>query len=195
MEVVAGRHSVVYQALGHLYLRGTARRRAAAPHAARRTTKCYPSFSRDGGDRLHDVGRRPGAAWVIGADGRRPRRDRTPGHYVGPAFTPDGTSIVYRATGGTPSREITCQPSPASSSCPRRAARRSGRRRRRASRTSATTGTRFFLRDRRDDRRVLRSVDLDGGDESSTSQSENATADRASPDGKWVAFVEGSTPT
>ena len=51
-------------------------------------------------------------------------------------------------------------------------------------------GTRIFLRDRRGDQAVLRSVTLDGGDEIVHVQSENAIQIVPSPDNKWVAFEE-----
>ena len=95
----------MYQALGHLYVRdlpnGTPRRLtkqtehfefypvAVARRQARSSTRRWND------EKLghHARGRRR-----RGGEGRWSRRK--PGHYLEPVFSPDGTQIVYRTSGG-----------------------------------------------------------------------------------------------
>jgi Tol biopolymer transport system component len=105
VSVAPDGRSVVFQALGHLYVRGLP---AGAP---RRLTgdddvfELYPSISRDGRwvvyTTWHD--QRLGDVRVVPLVGGKSRVvSRRPGHYVEPAFSPDGRLIaVRRGDGGT----------------------------------------------------------------------------------------------
>lgn len=183
---------VVYSALGHLYIRplpdGDPRRLTQdAAHEA------WPAFSPDG-SRIAYVtwdDQAKGRVRVIGSDGQGARDVvATPGHYASPAFAPDGRSIVYRATGPDSDRSLTHATDPGifvvavEGGTPKKVSDAG------QEPLFNADGTRIFLRDRRGDQAVLRSVTLDGFDEIVHVQSENAQQIVPSPDGRWVAFTE-----
>lgn len=184
--------TVVYSALGHLYLRalpdGTPRRLTQdTAHEA------WPAFSPDGRSLVYvtwdDASK--GRVRVVGVDGTSGRDVvSTPGHYAEPSFSPDGQQIVYRATTGDSRRGLThaVEPGiflvPASGGTPRKVTEDGDDPR------FDHTGTRLYLTGRRDNQFVLRSIDLHGGDEIVHVQSENATQAVPSPDGRWIAFAE-----
>lgn len=184
--------AVVFSALGHLYIRalpgGEPRRLTEdAAHEA------WPAFSPDGKSIAYvtwDDGAK-GRLKVIGVDGQGVRDVvATPGHYASPSFSPDGTTIVYRAAGPDSGRAITHATDPgvyvvpAAGGTPKKVT--DGGQEPMFDRA----GTRIFLRDRRGDQAVLRSVTLDGADEIVHVQSDNAIQIVPSPDNKWVAFEE-----
>ena len=186
-----GRH-VVYSALGHLYVRtlpdGQPRRLTQdTAHEA------WPAFSPDG-SRLAYVtwdDERMGRVKVIGTDGTGARDVvSTPGHYAAPSFSPDGRQLVFRATGPDGDRAVTHATDPGifvvpvEGGAPRKVTD-SGQ-----EPLFNRDGTRIFLRDRRGENTVLRSVTLDGADEIVHVQSENALQIVPSPDNRWVAFTE-----
>ena len=156
--------AVVFSALGHLYIRplpdGAPRRLTQDP-----AHEAWPSFSPDGKSIAYVTwdDEAKGRLKVTGVDGQGGRDViATPGHYASPSFSPDGASIVYRAVGPDGDRGITYATDPGVYVVP----------------TAGGTpkkvtdggqepifnrdGTRIFLRDRRGDQSVLRSVTLDG---------------------------------
>ncbi len=94
---------VAYSALGRIWVK-------AVPNGApRRLTaqesdwEFYPAWSRDGGSLVYVTWNDStlGRVCVAPASGGAGRTVTTqPGHYVEPAFSPDGRTIVYRAIGG-----------------------------------------------------------------------------------------------
>ena len=98
--------SVVYSALGHLYVR------ALPSGQARRLTKddrleFFPSFSRDGQWIVYTTwsDAELGRVRVVRPDGSAGRDIVTrPGHYVEPSFSPDGQTVVFRHAGGDQTR-------------------------------------------------------------------------------------------
>ena len=186
-----GRH-VVYTALGHLYLRtlpdGEPKRLTQdAAHEA------WPSFSPDGRQIAYVTwdDEAKGRIKVIGVDGQGGRDVvSTPGHYAQPSFSPDGSSIVYRAAGPDSDRGLTHATDPGvfvvplSGGAPKKVAE-SGQ-----EPLFDKSGTRIFVRDRRGEHTVLRSITLEGADEIVHVQSENALQIVPSPDSRWVAFTE-----
>jgi imidazolonepropionase-like amidohydrolase/Tol biopolymer transport system component len=192
VKVAPDGRSVVFSALGHLYVR------ALPDGQARRLTQdtaheAWPAFSPDGksiayvtwSDEAH------GRLRVVGTDGQGARDViATPGHYASPAFSPDGASIVYRAVGPDSDRGLThaVEPGvfvvPTAGGTPRKVTDGG------QDPLFNRDGTRIFLRDRRGDQAVLRSVTLDGADEIVHVQSDNAIQIVPSPDNRWVAFEE-----
>jgi imidazolonepropionase-like amidohydrolase/Tol biopolymer transport system component len=190
---------VVYSALGHLYSRtlptGEPRRLTSAE-----SLEFFPSFSRDGQWIVYttwtdaDMGR----VRVIKPDGTGGRDVVTrPGHYVEPAFSPDGQKIVYRHAGGDQTRGVFFSEEagiyvvPASGGEPL-LAREGG-----ADPEFDHTGTRLYFRDRRNNAYTLVSISvptaaspLPGRDEIEHVRSTNATEYAISPDGEWIAFEE-----
>jgi len=184
--------TVVYSALGNLYRRalpdGEATRLTADP-----VHEAWPSFSPDGRSLVYvtwdDAAK--GRVKVIGVDGTGARDVvATPGHYAMPSFSPDGTQIVYQAVGSDSRRGTTHGVEtgiflvPAGGGEPRLVTEDGD------APQFDHTGKRLYLRGRRDNQFVLRSVDLSGGDEIVHVQSENAVQAVPSPDGRWIAFAE-----
>jgi imidazolonepropionase-like amidohydrolase/Tol biopolymer transport system component len=190
--------SVVYTALGRLYRKslpdGPATKLTKdAADVASQWLEFAPKFSPDG--RLIVYGawndKEFGRIRVMNADGSGPRDVvSTPGHYTDPSFSPDGSRIAFRAVradgiraetrdeetgiyvvginGGEPEKVRDGGVDP----------------------QFDHTGKRIYFRDRRAEKFVLASVDLDGSDEIVHFQSDNASQIVPSPDGKWVAFAE-----
>lgn len=185
---------VVYQALGYLYIRELPN---GAPRRLTRQTnhfENYPAFSRDGRSIVYTTWNDDafGSIRIAPARGGEGRViTGKPGHYVEPVFTPDGTKIVYRiaapddllnpawarepgiystsSNGGTPVKITTDGVSPQFGSANDRV---------------------YFLSVEEEDKRALKSIELDGSDERTHLMSEESTEFRLSPDEKWVAFTE-----
>ena len=186
---------VVYQALGHLYVRalpdGTPRRLTTQTDLF----EFHPSWSRDGASIVYVTwdDRALGSVRVApagGGDGET--LTALPGHYVEPAFSPDGQTIVFRRTGAGSLRAPYWNQE--------RGVYRIGRdgraEKRIAERGQApqfgASSDRVFLLDTESggERRMLVSIGLDGQDRRVHLTSENATAYAVSPDEQWVAFTE-----
>ena len=199
VEVSPQGDQVVYQALGHLYVRdlpsGEPRRLTSQDDHF----EFYPSYSRDGryivystwndaqlgSIRVASSRRDSGENWVVTSN---------PGHYLTPVFSPNGKTIVFEQGGGG---YIT---SPLWSRNPGvyRVASHGGRAAlvsRNGSRPQfAQANDRVFLQRTRfekdADNRALYSVDLNGNEEREHYTSRWATDFRVSPDGRWIAFIE-----
>lgn len=194
VEVAPAGKRVVYQALGRLWVRdlpsGTPRRLTRQNEHFEQ----FPTFSRDGNwiayttwddDQLGSVRIAPAA----GGDGRvlTPK----PGHYVEPAFSPDGATVVYRKVGGgylrSPlwSSDPGIYAIPARGGVPRRVVKDGLR-----PQFGAANDRVYLLELRDEDKRAFTSVELDGSDARTHLTSEAATEFRISPDGRWLAFRE-----
>jgi imidazolonepropionase-like amidohydrolase/Tol biopolymer transport system component len=187
---------VAYSALGHLYVR-------ALPNGMpRRLTRqddhfeSHPAWSRDGRSIAY-VGWNDstlGTVRVISASGGSSRVvSPRPGHYVEPAFSPDGRTIVYRAiTGGylmspTWSLEPGIYAVPAAGGEARRISKRG------YAPQFGADPARVYLTDAGGadgDERSLFSVDLSGRDERTHLKGVYFTEARLSPDERWIAFRE-----
>jgi imidazolonepropionase-like amidohydrolase/Tol biopolymer transport system component len=192
VKVAPDGRSVVFSALGHLYIRplpdGEPRRLTQdSAHEA------WPSFSRDGKWIAYVTwdDEAKGRLRVVGADGQGGRDVvASPGQYAQPSFSPDGTSIVYRAVGPDSDRAVTHATDPgvfvvATAGGTPKKVTDGGQ-----EPLFSQDGARIFLVDRRGEQTVLRSVTLTGGDEIVHVQSDNAIQIVPSPDNKWVAFEE-----
>lgn len=188
---------VVYQALGKLWVRelpnGTPKRLTKQEDHL----EFYPSFSRDGKSIVYTTwdDEKLGSIRIASATGGEGRVLTTqPGYYVEPVLSPDGKSLVYRASGdgylmpGLWSRETGLFAMPASGGPARRLARDG---------EQPHFGTRsdrvYFLHvesKEKEDVRSLKSIGLDGGSERTHLTSAEATEYRVSPDDQWVAFRE-----
>ncbi|MCG8648811.1 MAG: amidohydrolase family protein [Pirellulales bacterium] len=190
---------VVYQALGHLYIRELPDGEPKRLTEQSDHFEFYPSFSRDGryvvystwndqtlgSVRVASVDRDAAESWIVSKD---------PGHYSHPVFSPDGKTIVYQklsggyltsplwsqetgiyataVRGGTPQRIVSKGSGPHFGNSNQRV---------------------FFLRANADaeaDNLQLCSIGLDGQQERTHYTSQWATDYRVSPDRKWVAFIE-----
>ncbi|WP_051504091.1 amidohydrolase family protein [Sphingomonas jaspsi] len=184
---------VVYEALGHLYVKDVA---GGAP---RRLTKAaefesYPAWSRDGKSIAYvawddDKAGRIKLVGSAGGEGRVVTSE--PGHYLEPNFSPDGSLITYRKSsdgflttplwGRDPGLYVVST--------------RGGAGKRIAKAGSlphfGVTGDRvFFTADGDDDKHLLKSVGVDGKDEVTHLITDNAGEFAVSPDEQYVGWVE-----
>jgi imidazolonepropionase-like amidohydrolase/Tol biopolymer transport system component len=188
---------VVYQALGHLYVRNLPN---GTPKRLTRQTEhfeLYPSFSRDGKSIVYTTwdDEKLGSIRVVPVTGGEGKVvSKQPGHYVEPVFSPDGKTLVYRAVGGgylrsgLYSREQGLFALSASGGTPRRLSKDGEQ-----PHFGAGSERVYFLtveHREKDDERALKSIRLDGSEARTHLTSDEATEYRVSPDEKWVAFRE-----
>ncbi len=185
---------VVYSALGYLYSKDLPN---GEPKRLTKQTdhfEYYPSFSRDGKTIVYiswndkDLG----AVRSIPATGGESKKiTQKPGHYLEPAFSPDGAHIAYRKTGGgyvtSPlwSSETGIYVVPSAGGDPVLVSKRGTQ-----PHFGAASDRVYFLSYGREAMRTLNSVDLLGNE--AREHAENAAVGeyRISPDGKWLAFSE-----
>ena len=187
---------VVYSALGHLYVRplpnGTPKRLTTQSDH----WEFYPSWSRDGGSIVYVTWNDStlGSVRVVGAGGGAGKVvTQKPGHYVEPVFSPDGKTIVYRATGGgylfstAWAREPGIYQVPAAGG-PAKLVTKHGQ-----TPQFGLANDRVYLIDvngaDEDDRSIF-SIDLAGTNERTHVKGVFFTEARLSPDEKWLAFRE-----
>ena len=196
VEVSPNGKQVVYQALGHLYVRdlpnGTPRRLTRQSDHL----ELYPSFSRDGKSIVYTTwdDEQFGTIRVVPATGGEGRAVTSkPGHYLEPVFSPDGSRIVYRTSADGYLRPAVWARQEGLFVLPVRGGNpellhKSGF----LPEFGASNDRVFFVtvEDEEKDTRALKSIDLDGSDERTHLQSEEATEFRISPNEKWVAFTE-----
>ena len=184
--------SVVFQALGHLWIReldgDRARRLTDDEHF-----EFHPSWSPDGksivysswndveGGRVHSI--RPNGR------GGRVLVER-PGHYTDPKISPDGEQLLFRRAGedgyrGTVFATETGIYLQALNGGEARLLSESGSQPR-----FDASGERVWWMEWGLEKKTLVSVDLTGGDRREHATSERAMEMTPSPDGRWVAFEE-----
>jgi len=185
--------SVVYTALGKLYLKslpdGEPKRVTDDPL----NFELYPSFSADGKWIVYatwnDTGM--GAIRKVRPDGSsKTRLTRSRGHYVEPKFSPDGSRIVFRRTGGDNlrgrawSRETGIYWIPSGGGTPALITEEG------SEPAFTRSGDRVFLSSQEGEKNALVSVGLAGQDRRVHFTSDNATQFLPSPDEKWMAIIE-----
>ena len=184
---------VVYEALGQLWIKDVA---GGAPRRLTRGTdfESYPTWSRDG-RQIAFVSwddDKAGRIKIVSATGGN-ARDVTlePGHYVEPAFSPDGSLITYRKTSdgylttAQWGREPGIYVIPTRGGTPKRVSK-SGTQ----PQFGATSDRIFFTARGEEEKRVLKSVNLTGGEEVTHLISQNAGEFALSPDEQFVAWTE-----
>ena len=197
VEVSPRGDRVVFQALGHLYVKDL------PDGSPRRLThqddhfELYPTWSRDSRWIAYVSwdDEALGAVRVVSADGGGGRvLTTTPGHYVEPTFSPDGETVVYRRISGgglrSPmwSRDTGVYAVPFAAGEPELV-------------TDDGVRPHFGADPERlyvqrwsgsdvDRKTQLVSVDLDGSEERTEAESSRAQEYRVSPDGRWLAWRE-----
>lgn len=183
---------VVFQTLGHLYIRDLPAGEPRRVTAQQEHFEFCPSFSRDGKWIVYTTWDDDdlGAVRIVWADGGEGRvLTDEPGHYVDPAMSPDGKTVVFgRVSGGylrTPiwSRDTGVYRVPVIGGAMQRITPRG------TSPQFGATSDRVYLYAGNDDVELI-SIRLDGTDERTHVTSSNATEMRISPDGAWLAFAE-----
>jgi imidazolonepropionase-like amidohydrolase/Tol biopolymer transport system component len=188
-------NQVVYQALGHLYLRdlpnGTPRRLTRQNDHF----EFYPAWSRDGRSIVYSTWNDEtfGSIRVVpasGGEGRVVTARR--GHYVEPSFSPDGRRIVYRTTSSGSLRSALWSGETGIYSIPAAGGEATLITKRGASPFFGSSSDRIFFMTFEDEgKRALNSIGLDGTNERQHAISAFATHFTVSPDEKWLAWTEG----
>ncbi len=189
---------VVYQALGHLYIKDLPDGEPERLTSSRDHFEFYPSFSRDGRLIVYTTwsDSELGSVRIASVDGSWSKALTTePGHYIEPVFSPDGETVVFRKIGGGWLR------SPAWSERQGvyaisvdggepRLVTKSGSR----PQFGASNDRVFFMKvkpEELSDTRSLVSMNLNGKDERTHYSSGWAQDYSISPNGRWVAWREG----
>ncbi|MFL6723354.1 MAG: amidohydrolase family protein, partial [Sphingomicrobium sp.] len=184
---------IVYEALGNLWIAN------GDGGNARRLTRgddfdSYPTFSRDGKQVAYvswddDRAGRIKVVGVGGGEGRIVTPD--PGHYVEPAFSPDGSLIAYRKTSDgfltTPlyGKDTGIYVVPVKGGTPKRVAKTGSQ-----PMFGATSDRVFFTATGDEEKRLLKSVSIQGTDEVTHLISQNASRFALSPDEQFIAWTE-----
>ena len=187
-------NQVVYQALGHLYIRdlpgGTPRRLTRQNDHF----EFYPAWSRDGKSIVYTTWNDQDYGTIrIAPSGGGEGRVITdkPGHYIEPAFSPDGAKIVYRVVSdgylrpAVWSRETGIFVVPSSGGASKLVTKKGA-----LPQFGAASDRLFFMTFEDEDKRALRSIGLDRSDERTHLMSAFATEYAISPDEKWIAWRE-----
>lgn len=187
--------AIVFEALGKLWVadaKGQNRRRLTKNEGV---FEAWPSVSRDGRSVVYVTWDDDalGSIRIAALDGSSDRVVTSrPGHYVEPRFSPDGKLVAYRlATDGyLTSAEWSVDPGiwtiPADGGEPKRVSK-SGF----LPHFGADPARLYFVDAEDETTSVLASVDLDGHEKRVHLKGSAAVEYAVSPDGKWVAFVEG----
>ena len=185
---------VVYGALGYLYIRDLP---TGTPHRLTKQAdhfEWYPAWSRDGKSIVYTTwnDQTLGTIRIAPATGGEGRviTDK-PGHYLEPAFSPDGTKVVFRTTSDGElrsalwSRETGIYVVPAAGGKATRITKKGA-----SPQFGASNDRVFFMTSEDEGKRGLHSIGIDRTDEREHLLSAFATEYALSPDEKWVAFRE-----
>ncbi len=187
-------NQVLYQALGYIYIRDLP---GGTPHRLTSQTDAfefYPTWSRDGqsivyttwNDQTYGTIRIAPSAGGVG----RVITDK-PGHYIEPAFSPDGSKVIYRTTSdgylrpAVWSRETGIYVVPTAGGASKLVSKKGV-----LPEFGASNDRIFFMTIEDEDKRNLRSINLNRSEERTHLTSAAATRYRVSPDEKWIAWTE-----
>jgi len=194
VEVAPDGGRAVFESLGRIWVRELPDGEARPLTGRDDRREAYPSFSRDGrwvvfatwDDAAY------GGVRAIPVDGGEERLlTAEPGHYLEPAFSPDGTTVVYRKAEGDWLRGRLWSNEPGLWAVPFAGGEPVRLTRDGVSPHFGLEPDRvYFVRHGEEDRRSLVSIELDGSDERVVAESEAATEMRVSPDGRWLAWAE-----
>jgi Tol biopolymer transport system component/imidazolonepropionase-like amidohydrolase len=184
--------SVLYQALGHLYVKalpnGKARRLTTDDHF-----EFYPCFSPDGQWVVYTtwIDSQKGAVYEVRTSGGKGiRLTSTKGTYTEPSFSRDGKRIVFVKNGGDRLRGQTFSDNPgiywmSSDGGPAAFITDEG-----STPLFNNKGDRIYLISNEGEKTALISVNMLGGDRRVHITSDNAQQIVPSPDEQWVTFTE-----
>jgi len=196
VEISPDGKKVVYESMGHIYLRNVANGKAKGK--AKRLTKqnnhreLNPSFSRDGKKivyatwndkdlgQIRTVSTRGGKGKVI---------TKQPGKYIEPSFSPDGKNVVYRKIAGGYITNPIWGLNPGVYVVPAKGGNAELVTKNGISAHFGSRNDRLYLL-RHDKVTQLAKIDLDGQNEQTLYQGKFATEYRVSPNGEYLAFTE-----
>jgi imidazolonepropionase-like amidohydrolase/Tol biopolymer transport system component len=185
---------VVYGALGYLYIRDLP---SGTPHRLTKQTdhfEFYPAWSRDGRSIVYTTWNdlTYGTIRIAPSSGGEGRViTEKPGQYIEPAFSPDGSKVVYRTTSdgflrsALWARETGIYVVPAAGGKSALVSKKGA-----APQFGATNDRVFFMTFEDEGKRGLHSIGVDRTDERAHLLSGFATEYALSPDEKWVAWRE-----
>ncbi|MCP4205339.1 MAG: amidohydrolase family protein [bacterium] len=187
---------VLYQALGTIWVKDLP---DGEPRRLTNQTdhfELYPSWSPDGRRIVYTTwnDRALGSVRIVDVDAHAGNSNgqtvtEDPGHYIEPKVSPDGNTVVYRKVEGGWLRSPTWSKDPgiyASTFAESWLVTREG-----YEPFFGDSNERVYFTARGDeDKRLLKSIELDGSDERTHLESEAATEFAVSPDGEWIAFRE-----
>jgi imidazolonepropionase-like amidohydrolase/Tol biopolymer transport system component len=198
VEVAPDGKAVVYQALGHVWIRELPEGKPRRLTSDDDVFEFEPTFSRDGRSVLYVAwnDERLGSLRVVPRSGGRGRSlTKTPAHWVEPTFSPDGKTVVARKTGGGGilsekySRDPGLYAIDVAGGAPRLVSRDG------ADPHFGVDRDRVYFTDAErgpdGSKAVLRSIALDRSQPRTHLRGEWVTSFRVAPDGRWVAFTEG----
>jgi Tol biopolymer transport system component/imidazolonepropionase-like amidohydrolase len=183
---------LVFNAVGHLW-----KKKLAHGEPMRLTRGDHfeyePAFSPDGKWIVYTTwdDAEMSAIYKVKLDGKKPQKLTTrKGFYHSPSFSPDGSKIVYRRGGGNSILGFTHGLErglywTTADGKDHHLIQENG-----VDPRFNSKGDRIYFRTSAQQKKVIRSVRLDGGDERSHFTSKYATSIVPSPDDKWVAFQE-----
>ncbi|WP_223176448.1 hypothetical protein [Sphingomonas lutea] len=185
---------VVYEALGHLWIRDLT---GGAPRRLTRANdefELYPAWSRDGRNIVYVSwnDQNAGRVKVVGAGGGTGRAVTTePGHYLEPNFSPDGQTIVFRKTNDGYLTTPLWGRDPGIYVVPTRGgAAKKVRKDGTLPHFGASNDRIFFMANEAEGKRSLRSAELSGAKEMTHLISQDAAEFAISPDEQFVAWTE-----
>lgn len=193
VQVAPDGKSVVFQALGHLYVKQLPDGKPKRLTNQNDHFEYFPSYSRDGQKIVYVSwdDQELGAVRVVSAKGGTGKViTPAPGHYESPVFSPDGTRVVYRKTGGgyitSPlwSKETGLYHVSSSGGEATRILEQG------VGAHFGADGERLFYLSQDGTSATLHSVDMTGNDKRDHASVDMGTDLRVSPDGKWLAFVQ-----
>ncbi len=185
--------TVVFEALGHLWIRDLP---GGAPRRLTKQTdhfELYPAWSRDGKSIVYTTWNDEdlGSIRVIPATGGEGRKvNRNPGRFVEPVFSPDGKTIVYRASTDGVLLSTLWTRDPGLYRVPTAGGEASLISDKGAMPQFGAANDRVYFSGRQDKLAALKSVDLNGHEPRTHLTSEFASEFAVSPDEAWIAWTE-----
>jgi imidazolonepropionase-like amidohydrolase/Tol biopolymer transport system component len=185
---------VVYSAMGRLYVRDLPSGAAHRLTEQNDDFEFYPSWSRDGKSIVYVTwnDEKMGAVRIAPAAGGEGRAvTDKPCHCIEPSLSPDGTKVVYRTTSdgflmpALWSREPGIYVVPAGGGASKLVTKKGA-----FPEFGASNDRIYFMSFEGEDKRALRTINLDRTDEKSLYLSAFATRFEVSPDEKWLAWQE-----
>lgn len=184
---------VVFESLGKLWVRDLPNGKPERLTRQENHFELYPSWSRDSDEIVYTTwdDRELGSVRIVDGDGGSGEViTETPGHFVEPAFTPDGETVVFRRSSGGYLRSPTWAEKTGifavdADGGEERFLSESG-----VNPQFAADSDRVYLVRTANGSRELFSVDMHGADERVHLKSEYMNDIAIAPNGKWVAFQE-----